>query len=474
MNIFSYGDNAYTETFTRAVENYGIDKFIKKATKVNPNGTISTLNGADRAKIAYLLKEGIADYSGNILDLDVYDPFKAVISTNLLEMIESHSTNRGYKPYVYGDFVGSNSKFNIEDLNEDLRINIERVLRDKGVLQKNMNDEIAKMFGKMVIQYQDHIQPYMKTQNGGVFTPVTRVNAVTDYSNIAELVAQLDMLEMTNNKFSHDQLLEAVNDSMGSDGLSRDKKELLRSVYNKFYYGQSPSNGLVKVLNELGLYKDGKFDITSSAVDENTTELIIEALKPKQEDIESFLNFLNQDGFPVNCSKAQWTEAKECGLLKPLNVKIRKDVSFIADIYKSKNIYYIQIGSAGLFYLSENPAKLAIPKLEGEIDIELRAGRSGSKNGMVGGSLRAQGRLKFKGKSPYTLDDPESIKKLIKETKEISWPDEELRDARNQLSHATFLSDQKRVLVHNLVQHPHPKTHLLINISKGEESEEGH
>ena len=218
-------------------------------------------------------------------------------------------------------------------------------------------------------------------------------------------------------------------------------------------------------------YKDGKFDITSSAVDENTTELIIEALKPKQEDIKSFLNFLNQDGFPVNCSKAQWTEAKECGLLKPLNVKIRKDVSFIADIYKSKNIYYIQIGSAGLFYLSENPAKLAIPKLEGEIDIELRAGRSGSKNGMVGGSLRAQGRLKFKGKSPYTLDDPESIKKLIKETKEISWPDEELRDARNQLSHATFLSDQKRVLVHNLVQHPHPKTHLLINISKGEESE---
>ena len=45
-------------------------------------------------------------------------------STNLLDMIESKSTNRGYKPYVYGDFVGSNSKFNIEDLNEDLRISV--------------------------------------------------------------------------------------------------------------------------------------------------------------------------------------------------------------------------------------------------------------------------------------------------------------------------------------------------------------
>lgn len=264
INIFSYGDNVYTETFVRAVENFGIDRFIKSSTKINSDGTVSTLSGPDRAKIAYLLKEGIADYSGNILDLDVYNPFKAVVSSDLINAIQTKSFDRGYKPYVYGDFVGSNSKFNVEDLNEDLRLNIEKVLRDKGVLQANMNDEIARTFGKMMLQYQEHIKPYIKTDQGGVFTPVTRVNAVTDYSNIAELISQLDMLEMTNSKFSHDQLLEAVNDSMGSDGLSKDKKELLRSVYNKFYYGQSPSNGFIKVLNELGLYKDGKFDFNDA------------------------------------------------------------------------------------------------------------------------------------------------------------------------------------------------------------------
>jgi hypothetical protein len=32
---------------------------------------------------------------------------------------------------------------------------------------------------------------------------------------------------------------------------------------------------------------------------------------------------------------------------------------------------------------------------------------------MVGGGLRAQARLKFKGTSPYTLDNPESIKLLM-------------------------------------------------------------
>jgi hypothetical protein len=115
-----------------------------------------------------------------------------------------------------------------------------------------------------------------------------------------------------------------------------------------------------------------------------------------------------------------WTTAKVAGLLKPINAKIRKDTEFIANHYKKKGIHYIQIGGAGLFYLSENPANLPIPKLEGSIDIELRAGRSGSKVNadgvkVVGGGLRAQGRLKFNGVSPYTLDDPKSIESLLKQ-----------------------------------------------------------
>ena len=77
----------------------------------------------------------------------------------------------------------------------------------------------------------------------------------------------------------------------------------------------------------------------------------------------------------------------------------------------------MQIGGAGLFYLDENPANLPVPKLEGEIDIELRAGRSGSTLNAAGvrrvsGLLRAQARLKFKGESPISLDSPSGIAKL--------------------------------------------------------------
>ena len=166
-------------------------------------------------------------------------------------------------------------------------------------------------------------------------------------------------------------------------------------------------------------YIDGKFNVASDAVDADTQEMIIEALSQRVEPIEAMLDRLGAEQFPTSCTKDSWTAAKKEGYLKPINAKIRKDTDFIINHYKKKGIDYIQIGGAGLFYMNENPANLPIPKLDGEIDIELRAGRSGSKVNaqgvaMVGGSLRAQGRLKFKGASPYTLDDPESIKGLLK------------------------------------------------------------
>ena len=173
-------------------------------------------------------------------------------------------------------------------------------------------------------------------------------------------------------------------------------------------------------------YIDGKFEVASDAVEQDTVDMIVEALKPKREAIDAFLRFVGVTQFPASCPKDVWNTAKVEGLLKPINAKIRKDTEFIANHYKKKGIHYIQIGGAGLFYLSENPANLPIPKLDGQIDIELRAGRSGSKLNaegikVVGGGLRAQGRLKFTGVSPYTLDDPESVRGLIMAWAEDGW-----------------------------------------------------
>lgn len=169
-------------------------------------------------------------------------------------------------------------------------------------------------------------------------------------------------------------------------------------------------------------YVGGEFEPVGAAIDEDTFEVITAALSDKKEHIERLLSFLGGESFPISCEKDAWTTAQVAGLLKPINVKVKKDTEFLAEHYASKGVDYIQIGGAGLFYLRDNPAGLPVPKLEGEINIELRAGRSGSRKtstgvSMVGGSLRAQGRLCFSGESPYTLDNPESINKMMEHIK---------------------------------------------------------
>ena len=161
-------------------------------------------------------------------------------------------------------------------------------------------------------------------------------------------------------------------------------------------------------------YNDGEFEIVSDAVDKGTSGLIVAALAPKKDDIERLLSAIGGEKFPTTCDKYTWTLAKNKGLLKPINTKIRCGSKFIIDHYKKKGIHYMQIGGSGLFYLDQNPANLPIPKLQGDIDIELRAGRSGSTINAAGqrrvsGLLRVQGRLKFDGKSPIDLEQPDTL-----------------------------------------------------------------
>ena len=146
--------------------------------------------------------------------------------------------------------------------------------------------------------------------------------------------------------------------------------------------------------------------------------------EPKKEAIQDFLSFIGAEH--TTCQKSSWEEAKVNGLLKQMNAKISRDTSFIADHYKSKGIYYIQIGGAGLFYLSENPANLPIPKLEGCIDIELRAGRSGSKKNASGvpvfGTVACPRSLKvLEGGSQTTLDNSESVREMILDWASEKW-----------------------------------------------------
>jgi len=157
-------------------------------------------------------------------------------------------------------------------------------------------------------------------------------------------------------------------------------------------------------------------------VDDELEKLINQSMEKNLTDLKALLLFVsmlenkNHNNFPMTCKKDSWETAQKMNML--INDKIPFNTDFICDHYSKKNTHYIQIGGAGLFYLKDNPANLPIPKLNGQINIEIRTGRSGSKkspNGdkIVTAGIRIQGRLKTNCKSPYTLDNIDSIKQLI-------------------------------------------------------------
>lgn len=164
-------------------------------------------------------------------------------------------------------------------------------------------------------------------------------------------------------------------------------------------------------------------------MEDETVELIIQSIEDKYKELDRVIAwFKNNDdvfkhnssiGFPMKVSQDAWNKAIAGGVIKNLNMSIKNNTQFINKYYKTKNTYYMQIGDAGLFYLANNPLKLDIPKLQGEINMEFRAGKSGIKYNKTYDYeystvvLRLQGRLTFKGKSPISIDTKDGAVKFV-------------------------------------------------------------
>lgn len=115
-------------------------------------------------------------------------------------------------------------------------------------------------------------------------------------------------------------------------------------------------------------------------------------------------------------SPESWDEIRDFGLLQAINRTFESDISVIAQHYARKQTYYIQIGGAGFFRLGEeNPANLPVPVLNGRVKLELRLAKAGERAGVstAAAGLRVQARLYARNSSPYTLEDPDSIKQMM-------------------------------------------------------------
>ena len=166
--------------------------------------------------------------------------------------------------------------------------------------------------------------------------------------------------------------------------------------------------------------------VNRDTIDDEAEPYFLNAIQSKKDAILAFLDYMRKqeplelhskipERFPISgVTKKAWTNAVKDEYLNPLNETVKfNDTSLITKAYNLKQVYYIQVGGAGLFYLNENPYDLPVPKFEGQIQIEFRLGRSGSKSRKfgdttietVGAGYRCQGRLKTHIKSNLSLDN---------------------------------------------------------------------
>jgi len=164
-------------------------------------------------------------------------------------------------------------------------------------------------------------------------------------------------------------------------------------------------------------------------IDPADLELLLSAVKGKTKALDNYIKAARKlhpvqyhkqiSGIPLKVAKSGRDQLKDAGLLKDINTRVQTDASFIEKHYNKKGVYYIQIGGAGLFYMGRNIHGLPVPRLRGEIQIEVRLAYSGGKVKLPDGTeartagLRFQGRLKTKGKSPHTIDSAQGIQNLF-------------------------------------------------------------
>jgi len=179
-------------------------------------------------------------------------------------------------------------------------------------------------------------------------------------------------------------------------------------------------------------YVEGEFKPTEESkkkVDPSVIPLIILALKKIEPGFKKWLDFVKDDpAYVANretdpwstmVTRDTWVKAVDEHYLEEINTTIPYNETFVTDLYNSKDVYYIQIGGAGLFYLGKDIANLSVPKFSGAVEISCRLGRSSSyirkSDGLrvVPSQFRVSAKLAAKRGlvSEYTLDKPSSDNK---------------------------------------------------------------
>ena len=153
-------------------------------------------------------------------------------------------------------------------------------------------------------------------------------------------------------------------------------------------------------------------------------DLINKELESVKKSISEYAKEADSKVWPAKISKEKYNELGSSGKNIQKNISKTFEVPYelISELYNKKDINYINIAGKGLYYLGKDIYNLGVPKFNPKASATIRVARTATKKGDITTTTRVFPKIDYKSleKSPYNLNDTQSVINLFENTKETS------------------------------------------------------
>ena len=153
-------------------------------------------------------------------------------------------------------------------------------------------------------------------------------------------------------------------------------------------------------------------------------DLINKELESVKKNISEYAKEAGSKVWPAKISKEKYNELGSSGKNIQKNISKTFEVPYelISELYNKKDINYINIAGKGLYYLGKDIYNLGVPKFNPKASATIRVARTATKKGDITTTTRVFPKIDYKSleKSPYNLNDTQSVINLFENTKETS------------------------------------------------------
>ena len=153
-------------------------------------------------------------------------------------------------------------------------------------------------------------------------------------------------------------------------------------------------------------------------------DLINKELESVKKSISEYAKEADSKVWPAKISKEKYNELGSSGKNIQKNISKTFEVPYelINELYNKKGINYINIAGKGLYYLGKDIYNLGVPKFNPNASATIRVARTATKKGDVTTTTRIFPKIDYKSleKSPYNLNDTQSVINLFENTKKTS------------------------------------------------------